>query len=128
MHEKQMNQTYFRELFGSLFIYMIVFFTSVWFAKSMPDGPLRTTVAIIPMLPALGMLWAIIRHFGRMDEYLRIWNLENIAIAGALTASFSLTYGILEGVGFPKLSMWVIWGMFMGGWGIVTCARKAMGK
>ncbi len=128
MREKQMNQTYFRELFGSIFIYIVVLFTSVWFAKGMPDGLLRTTLAITPTLPALGMLWAIIRHFSRMDEYLRIWNLENVAIAGALTATFSITYGFLEGVGFPNLSMWVIWGLFMGGWGIVACTRKAMGK
>ncbi len=128
MREKQMNQTYFRELFGSIFIYIVVLFTSVWFAKGMPDGLLRTTLAITPTLPALGMLWAIIRHFSRMDEYLRIWNLENVAIAGALTATFSITYGFLEGVGFPNLSMWVIWGVFMGGWGIVACTRKAMGK
>lgn len=128
MREKQMNQTYNRELFGSLFIYVIVLFSSIWYAKGMPDGLLRTTLAIVPMLPAMGMLWAIIRHFGRMDQYLRIWNLENVAIAGALTASFSITYGFLEGVGFPKLSMWVIWGVFMGGWGIVACTRKAMDK
>ena len=128
MHEKQMNQTYNRELFGSLFIYIIVLFTSIWFARGMPDGLLRTTLAITPMLPALGMLWAIIRHFGRMDEYLRILKLENVAIAGALTATFSITYGFLEGVNFPRLSMWVIWGVFMGGWGVVACTRKAMDK
>jgi hypothetical protein len=128
MHEKQMNRTYNRELFGSLFIYMIVLFSVSWFAKGMPNGPTLTLLALTPMLPALGMLWAIIRHFGRMDEYLRIWNLENVAIAGALTATFSITYGFLEGVGFPKLSMWVIWGVFMGGWGIVACTRKAMDK
>ena len=74
------------------------------------------------------MLWAIIRHFGRMDEYLRIRSLEDVAIAGAVTASFSLTYGFMEGVGFPRLSMFVIWGVFMGGWGIVACVRKAMDK
>ncbi len=128
MREKQMNQTYFRELFVSLFIYVIVLFTSIWYAKGMPDGSLRTTLAITPMLPALGMLWAIIRHFGRMDEYLRIRSLEEVAIAGAVTASFSLTYGFMEGVGFPRLSMFVIWCIFFGVWGIVTCARKAMDK
>jgi hypothetical protein len=125
MREKQMNQTYFRELFGSIFIYILVLFTSVWFAKGMPDGLLRTTLAIAPVLPALGMLWAIIRHFSRMDEYLRIRSLEDVAIAGAVTATFSLTYGFLEGVDFPRLSMFVIWGVFFGTWGIVACVRKA---
>lgn len=128
MREKQMYQTYKRELFGSILIYMIVLFTSVWFAEGMPDGLLRTTLALTPLLPALGMLWAIIRHFGRMDEYLRVWSLENVAIAGAATATFSLTYGFMEGVGFPRLSMFVIWCLFFATWGIVACARKAMDK
>lgn len=128
MREKQMNQTYFREMFVSIFIYVIALFSITWYAKDMPDGLLRTTLALIPMLPALGMLWAIIRHFGRMDEYLRIRSLEELAIAGAVTASFSLTYGFMEGVGFPRLSMFVIWGIFFGAWGIVTCVRKAMDK
>ena len=61
MREKQMNQTYFREMFVSLFIYVIVLFSITWYAKDMPDSVLRTTLALIPMLPALGMLWAIIR-------------------------------------------------------------------
>jgi hypothetical protein len=126
MHEKKINQTYRREFFGAVFIYMIVLFSITWMAKGMPDGPLLTMLALVPMLPALGMLWAIIRHFKRMDEYLRVWSLENVAIAGAVTATFSVTYGFLEGVGFPNLSMWVIWSIFMGGWGVITCGRKAM--
>jgi hypothetical protein len=128
MHEKQINQTYRRELFGALFIYMIVLFAVTWVARSMPEGPLLTMLALVPMLPALGMLWAMIRHFKRMDEYLRVWSIENLAIAGAITATFSVTYGFLEGVGFPRLSMWVIWSLFMGGWGVITCMRKAMEK
>ncbi len=128
MREKQMNQTYQRELFGSIFVYVVVLFAITWMARGMPNGVVRTVLAMVPMLPALGMLWAIIRHFGRMDEYLRIWSLENVALAGAATATFSLTYGFLEGVGFPDLSMFVIWGVFMGSWGVVACVRKMRGS
>ncbi|MFZ6750548.1 hypothetical protein [Undibacterium sp. Ren11W] len=128
MREKQINQLYLREFFGSILLYLIVLFPITWIAKDMPDSMTRTILALTPMLPALGMLWAILRHFKRMDEYLRIWNLECIALAGALTAIFSLTYGFLEGVGFPRLSMFVIWGVFMGGWGIIACVRKSMEK
>ncbi|MDO8177103.1 MAG: hypothetical protein Q7T62_02555 [Undibacterium sp.] len=126
MREKQMTQTYLRELFGSLFLYMMVLFVSIWAAKDMPAGLPRTLTALCPMLPVLGMLWAIVRQFQRADEYLRVWNLENVAMAAALTAAFSLTYGFMEGVGFPKLSMFVIWGVFMGGWGVIASARKWM--
>ncbi|MET3106552.1 hypothetical protein AAKU67_001264 [Oxalobacteraceae bacterium GrIS 2.11] len=124
MYEKQINNTYFRELFGSIFIYVLVLFISVWIARDMQAGWLRTAIAICPMVPVLGALWAVVRHFRRIDEYMRQWSLENMAIAGGITAIFSLTYGFMEGIGFPRLSMFVIWGIFMGGWGLLTCIRK----
>lgn len=127
MRENQVNQKYLLELFGFLFIY-VVMNGITWYAKDMPDSTMRTALALLPMLPALGMLWAIVRHFQRMDEYLRIWSLENLAIAGAMTWVFSLTYGFMEGVGYPLLSMWVVWSIFMGGYGLVACTRKFLGK
>lgn len=128
MREKQANQLYLRELFGFVFIYLIVLFSITWYVRDMPDSAIRTTLALIPMLPALGMLWAIVRHFQRLDEYLRVWSLENVSIAGAITATFSITYGFMEGVGYPRLSMWIIWSVFMGGFGVVACVRKYLGK
>ncbi|MFZ6754259.1 hypothetical protein ACO0KY_12885 [Undibacterium sp. Dicai25W] len=124
MYESTVNKIYFRELFGSIAIYLVVLFTSVWIAKGMPEGVLRTLIALLPMIPVLAALWAVVRHFRRIDEYLRQWNLENLAMAGGLTAIFGLTYGFMEGIGFPRLSMFVIWGLFMGGWGIIACLRK----
>lgn len=124
MHETNINQTYRKELFGSLMLYVVVLFTSIWFAKDMADGAARTLVALTPALPIFAALWAVVRHFQRMDEYLRIWNLELIAIAGAITALSSVTYGFMEGIGFPRLSMFVIWPLFVGSWGVLACLRK----
>jgi hypothetical protein len=126
MHQKKIIGTYVRELFGSILIYLIVLFASVWLAKDMQPGLLRTAIAICPMIPVLGSVWAVVRHFRRMDEYVRLWSLENMAIAGAVTAVSSLTYGFMEGIGFPKLSMFVVWGVFMGGWGLLSCIRGKM--
>ncbi|MBC3863497.1 hypothetical protein H8K32_15435 [Undibacterium jejuense] len=126
MYESTVNKIYFRELFGSIAIYLVVLFTSVWIARDMQAGILRLLIALCPMIPVLFSLWAIVRHFRRIDEYLRQWSLENLAMAGGLTAIFSLTYGFMEGIGFPRLSMFVIWGIFMGGWGIIACLRKKL--
>jgi hypothetical protein len=56
-------------------------------------------------------VWAIARHFRRMDEFLRLRSLEGLAIAAAITAALSVTYGFLESAGFPKLSMFWVWGV-----------------
>ena len=55
-----------------------------------------------PAIPVMLVIWAIVRHFGRMDEFVRLRSLESIAIAGAVVGAFSLTYGFLEGRDFPS--------------------------
>ena len=105
MHEQKINKKYQTELFVSIFIYIVVLIVTIWFAKGMEDGLPRTLLVLLPLIPVMGTFWAIVRHFKRMDEYIRIWTLELIAMSGGITALFSLTYGLLEGVGFPKLSM-----------------------
>jgi hypothetical protein len=115
---------YGSELGISLVIYMIVLFGSITIARPMEDGWLRTLIVLMPTLPFFGAFWAIIRHFRRMDEYMRVWILEVIALAGGITALFSFSYGFLEGMGYPKLSGFIIYVIFMGSWGLITLVRK----
>jgi len=124
MREKQMKAVYFRELSGSIILYVLILFTSIWIAKGMPDGIAKTLLVLSPVFPVGLMFLAIVRHFQRMDEYMRGWLLENIAIAGGITAIFSISYGFLETIQFPKLSMFVIWCLFMGSTGVISCVRK----
>ncbi|NDI87113.1 hypothetical protein [Undibacterium crateris] len=128
MREKEMKSLYFREMFAAIGVYLLVLFSVTAWIKDMPDSVMKTALALSPALPVVLMFWAILRHVARMDAYLRGWLMENIAIAGGITAMFSVTYGFLEGVGYPRISMWVVWSIFMGGTGIVTCVRKWMEK
>jgi hypothetical protein len=68
-------------------------------------------------------VWAIARHFRRMDEFVRMRSLESLAVAAAITAGLSLTYGFLESAGFPKLSMFWVWGVMGLVWGAHACLR-----
>ncbi|WP_395011505.1 hypothetical protein [Undibacterium sp.] len=115
---------YGSELGISIVIYTLVLFGSITIAKPMENGWLRTLIVLTPTLPAFGAFWAIIRHFRRMDEYMRVWLLEVIALAGGITAFFSFSYGFLEGMGYPKLSGFIIYVVFMGSWGLITLLRK----
>ena len=76
-----------------------------------------------PAIPLLFAVWAIVRQFGRMDEFVRLRSLENFAIAAAVTACVSFTYGFLEGAGYPKLSMFWVWGVTGLTWGAVAGLR-----
>lgn len=122
--DKVNAKKYGNELGISIVIYMVVLFGSIYIAKPMENSLLRTLIVLTPTIPALGAFWAIIRHFQRMDEYMRVWLLEVIALAGGITAFFSFSYGFLEGMGYPKLSGFVIYVIFMGSWGLITILRK----
>lgn len=124
--DKADAKKYGNELGLSILIYILVLFASIYFAKKMEDGFVRTLIVLTPTIPALGAFWAIIRHFQRMDEYLRVWVLEVVAIAGGITAFFSFSYGFLEGIGYPKLSGFIIYGIFMGSWLLITTIRKLL--
>ena len=89
----------------------------------MDEGLARTLILVSPVIPLLLAVWAIARHFARMDEFLRLRSLEGLAVAAGITAAMSFTYGFLEGAGFPKLSMFWVWGVMGISWALYTFLR-----
>jgi|SRR4051812_46654192 hypothetical protein len=124
MREREASRKYFVELGGAMALYIAILFGSIYLARTMDVSPLRTAVLIAPMIPILLAVWAIARHFRRMDEYVRLGSLEGIAIAAGVTAGWTLTYGFLESAGFPRLSMFWVWPVMGLVWGVVTCGRR----
>src|SRR5688572_4646574 len=123
MLEREANRKYRLELGAAMLAYMAVLFGSIHLGKPMEPGGARTLLLMSPAIPLLLAIWAIARHFGRMDEFMRLRSLESFAIAGAVTAGVTFTYGFLEGAGFPKLSMFWVWGLMGLTWGLVAGLR-----
>lgn len=122
-HEKKVSRAYRRELWGSVLVYIALLFASIHFGRPMIEGALRTAVLATPMAGFGLMIWALARHLGRIDEYQRARMLESFAIASAITAGLSFTYGFLETAGFPKISMFSVWMVMGGSWGLVCAVR-----
>jgi hypothetical protein len=123
MLERDARRKYLLELGVSMAIYILVLFGALSIAKPMPEGALRTALLLTPMIPIALAIWAIARQFRRMDEFIRLRTLESLAIAAAVTAGLSLTYGFLEGAGFPRLSMFWVWPVMGFVWGGFECLR-----
>lgn len=123
MHEKRVARTYRAELFISIAIYAVLLFGSIHVGRPMPEGVLRTLVLVSPMIGFGLMIRAIVRHVARVDEYIRVRLLENIALASAITCALSFTYGFLETEGYPKLSMFSVWVAMAASFGLVNCGR-----
>jgi hypothetical protein len=123
MKEREVNKRYRLELTSALLAYIGVLVGSIWLAKPMDEGLARTLILVSPVIPLLLAVWAIARHFARMDEFLRLRSLEGLAVAAGITAAMSFTYGFLEGAGFPKLSMFWVWGVMGISWALYTFLR-----
>jgi len=123
MKEREANSKYRMELFLAMVAYMAVLFGSIKWAKGMDEGTMRTLLLVTPIIPLLLAVWAIARHFGRMDEFIRLKSLEGLAVAAAVTCALSVTYGFLESAGFPRLSMFWVWGVMGIVWGLHACLR-----
>ncbi len=128
MHEKRVGKAYVRELVGSLILYTLLLMAAIRWGRPMEEGLARTLVLISPMIGFGIALWAMARHFGRVDEFIRMRLLENVALAAAITAGLSFTYGFLETAGYPKLSMFTVWCVLCGSVGLVQLLRKLLDK
>jgi len=128
MKEREANRQYRLELFSAMLAYMVVLIGSIYLSKRMDEGTARTLLLITPVLPLMLAVWAIARHFRRMDEFMRLRSLEGLAIAAAVTAGLTFTYGFLESAGFPKQSMFWVWGIMGTTWGLYTVLRCAFSR
>lgn len=66
-------------------------------------------VSLSPMLPAVFICGVVVRSIRHLDEMQRKLQFEALALAFAGTALITFGYGFLEGAGFPKLSMFIVW-------------------
>jgi hypothetical protein len=122
-HEKKVARAYYRELGLSMAVYIVLLFGAIRFGRPMPDGALRTAILVMPMIGFGLAIWAIARHIGRIDEYMRRTLLETFAIASAITAAVTFSYRFLETAGFPRLSMFSVWPVMGSAWALVCLAR-----
>ncbi|MDL2354733.1 MAG: hypothetical protein QFF03_05715 [Pseudomonadota bacterium] len=122
-HEKKVYKAYRREMLLSLGIYVVLLVAAIRFGRPMADGVLRTAVLLLPMAGFGLAIWAIARHLRRTDEYLRQNLLESFAIAAAMTAAITFSYGFLETAGFPRISMFSVWPIMAASWGLVCFVR-----
>lgn len=127
MREKEAARRYNIELFAGMGLYMVLLFLALKYGPGLPR-PAGTALMVSPMIGFCVALWAIVRQFGRMDEYQHLCSLQAIAIAAAVTAGWTFTYGFLENAGYPRLSMFTVWPVMGAVWGGVVCGRRLLNR
>ncbi len=103
------GRTYLKEFGSAMLAYLIVLPISISIINAHPHAPWRFPLALAPMVPAVFVLWAFVRHMRRIDELQRRIQVEALSIAFGGTALLTFSYGFLENVGFPHLNWFFVW-------------------
>jgi hypothetical protein len=108
-------------------IYVAAIVAAVWAAKTYtPVGPLAWLIALVPALPVLAMVWAMMRLIGEeKDEYLRARIVEQSMIATGFMLAVVTVYGFLESFDLvphiPAYGAFIVW---CAGLGAAACWQK----
>ena len=112
------QRRYLLEFGGSMLAYAVILPACILFLNAHPDSSWRIPMALVPVIPLVLALIAVIRGIRRLDEMQRRIQLEAVAFAFCAGILGSISYGFLENVGFPPINwMWngvgmiVLWGL-----------------
>lgn len=85
------------------------------------DSLWRFGWALLPVIPTLWMVRAVLHHVRRIDEYQQLLLLQGLGVGFAVAMLSSVTVGFLTtaGLALPAAG-WIIYGAGMAGWGLAS--------
>ena len=93
----------------SLALYAVALVLSLTWLKAGVEGPWKCAIAVLPVFPALGIPFAVVRFCQAMDELQRRIQLESLAFGFGAAAIATFTYGFLQNAGLPEVSWVWVW-------------------
>lgn len=115
---KKLEKRYQAQFIAAMLAYVVVLLICVTLIKKFPDSQLVIPLAIAPLIPAIFGLYAFLKKQSLLDELNLKIQYEALAFGSLATAMLTLTYGFLEIVGLPRLSMTVVLPLLGLLWGI----------
>ena len=117
MSQRSAARAYTRELGLAMAAYVIVVLISIKLVGNL-EQPIKTFVAVAPLIPATFALFAYLRFVARMDELGRRIQLESLAFGFGAAGMLTFAYGFLENAGFPQLSYIWVFPSMIALWGV----------
>jgi hypothetical protein len=108
----------------SLVLYAAVLVVSLKWLQAGATSPGKYFVAVLPVLPAFGVLLAVVQRCRAMDEMELRTQLEAVSISFVATAIATFTYGFLQNAGLPEVSWVWVWPVMCVCWIVGTVIAK----
>jgi hypothetical protein len=115
--DRARSRTYVREFLPGILGYVVVLGAVLVWGHLEGHSPWRYVWAVLPVVPALWIVRAVLRHLRRVDDYQRLLLLQGLGVGFAVAMITALTLGFL---GIAGLSMagagWIMYSAGMFGW------------
>ncbi|MEO8608571.1 MAG: hypothetical protein ABI690_11845 [Chloroflexota bacterium] len=112
------EQRYLRRFLFFISIYVVLVIISVQLVDKLENNLLRLLIALLPIIPILFGLGAFLAYLRQMDELQRRIQFEAFGFSLGLTAIVTFTLGLMENVGFERLSLVWVFPMIVAFWGV----------
>ncbi len=123
--DRVISRAYRREFWFGMIVYVVFVTAMVLWGNLGSDSPWRFVWALLPVVPALWIVVAVLRHVRRIDDYQRHIVLQGLGAGFALAMVASVTLGFLASAGLVVPGMaWIIYSVGMLGWLITTQVVK----
>lgn len=108
-------RAYLKELVPGMILYLVAL--SVPVALDPEPGTNVSWLWMLPVVPVLLMLWAILRQYERCDEFYRRLHSEAFAFGAIMVGAFFTIYGFGENAGWPDIPLIWVGPALLGSWG-----------
>jgi cation transport ATPase len=106
---KPAAKKYLKDLFIAFFLYSVVLIGGQFLLKMQDLAfAFQVVIALMPMLPVLLVIRAILAFSRSWDELQRKKAMEATLISFTFVGFATFSYGFLEGVGLPKMPTFVV--------------------
>jgi hypothetical protein len=106
--DRKLLVRYMSELLSVFGLYAVAIVVAHQYGWPLKPGPEKTALMLCPIVPFMLVILVLIRAYQRADEYWRQRMLQDWAISAAITATWTFSYGFMENLGFPRLSMFTV--------------------
>ena len=115
------TKQYLREFIYSMIAYILTLIPSIMLISFFADYPLNLAIivaALAPVVPVVFMIYFFLRYLSKIDELQQRIQLLAIGFAAGTTSMLAFSYGFLENVGFPSISLMWVFPVMVVLWGI----------
>lgn len=114
--DRSRARAYYRDFVPGMVAYVLLLSAVVRWGHLDGSSPYRLGWALLPVLPALWTVRAVLRHLRRVDEYQRGLLLESLAVGFGVAMVAAVTTGLaIAGLSSPLIP-WTVYAAGMTGW------------